>query len=164
MTLPSAQLVHHALGRTRFRVPDKRRDTAYFERVAAALSRGPGVESVQYNPVTGSVLALHHGDPAALARAAEAEGLFRLAADTPKSHGVTERVAERFQSLNRQLKFLSRGELDLPGLLFLGLIAMAVEAIRREQIIAPASTLLWYALSVVIMFVQRQQNTPARLS
>jgi hypothetical protein len=54
-----AQRVSNLPGRTRFKIPERRRDHAFFDDISERLRQFPSVREVQANPVTASLL-LHH--------------------------------------------------------------------------------------------------------
>ena len=74
----SAFVVHELFGRLRLRIPEKRKDGAYFAELAERLSECPGVTRVESNALTGSVLLLHTEETTAtdVARYAEQTALF----------------------------------------------------------------------------------------
>ena len=76
--LPVAVVAHSAQGRTRFKIPARRRDAQYFATVEQRLPNAPDVERVQANPITGSVLVHHRGPAEALYTYAEKNELFRV--------------------------------------------------------------------------------------
>jgi hypothetical protein len=51
-----AVVVHHIPGRVRVKIPEKRHDTGFFSTVKALLPVIEGVEEVETNPLTASVL------------------------------------------------------------------------------------------------------------
>ena len=64
-SLPAARISHFTARRLRIKVPEKRRNTAFFTAVAERLAAWESVESVETNPLTGSVL-IHYSDPQTL--------------------------------------------------------------------------------------------------
>ena len=59
---PAARISHFTPRRLRIKVPEKRRDRAFFETVAERLATWNSVEGVETNPLTASVL-IHFSDP-----------------------------------------------------------------------------------------------------
>lgn len=157
MSLPAAHISHRTLPRTRFKVPARRGDAAYFERVQAELAQAPGVIELHVNPLTASVLVIHDSDVDALARYAEEKQLFHLES-RPQATSFMARLSDNFQLVNERVRKLSGGELDLPTVAFLNLVGMAVAQLRRGNITAPATTLLWYAVSLALLVMQTQRG------
>src|SRR5262249_38350679 len=54
--LPSARIAHFTPRRLRIRVPEKRRDAAFFDFVQNRLAAWDSVERVETNPLTASIL------------------------------------------------------------------------------------------------------------
>jgi len=65
--LPQARVCHLAHGRLRLKIPEKRRDEAFFEAVRQQLSRD-GIKRVEVNPLTASVLVQFSGSGSAIRR------------------------------------------------------------------------------------------------
>jgi hypothetical protein len=150
--LPAAHLIHRTRDRLRLRVPSRRGQTSYFEQLVDSLADLPGVERIETNPVTGSVLLSPAIDVAPLAQHAERNGLFVLitdmeAAAVPLAAGL----ARNFQDVNHQIRRLTGGNLDLASTGFIALVGAAVIQLQRGHVLGPASTLLWYASGLLLM-------------
>lgn len=144
--LPTAHLIHQTRDRLRLRIPSRRGQAAYFERVVAEFAGHPGVDRIETNPVTGSVLLTPAVELAALVERAERAGLFTLGdpdatAPVPLAIGI----ARGFQDLNNQVRQLTGGGLDLASLGLVTLAGAAAVQLARGHVLASASTLLWYA-------------------
>src|SRR5260370_39390966 len=61
-SLPAARISHFTPRRLRIKVPEKRRDTAFFDTVAERLATWDSVERVETNPLTASV-PVHFSEP-----------------------------------------------------------------------------------------------------
>src|SRR5436305_11061449 len=86
------RICHLSAGRLRIRIPDKRRDVAFFGTVAERFSGWGSVDSVEVNPLTASVL-IHFGDPGALfAEMERRNDLFALATDPAEFDDERSRV------------------------------------------------------------------------
>jgi hypothetical protein len=64
-SLPTARISHFTARRVRIKIPEKRRDRAYFSTVADRLAAWESVEQVEANPLTASLL-IHFSDPQSL--------------------------------------------------------------------------------------------------
>jgi hypothetical protein len=147
--MTTAQVCHRIAGRTRLRVPERRGDAAYFAQVQRALAGQQGVEQCDVNPATASILIEHSASLEALAEYAAQAGLFRLGNLTPEILPGRIRVRLGLRRLDQELTRASNGELDLATLTGASLLALAAVQLLRGQVLAPASTLLWYALATV---------------
>lgn len=158
MNLPAAYISHRASPRTRFKIPAKRGDAAYFDTLAENLRKLPAVERVESNPLTASVLLFHDSPPESIAGYAAEQGLFQLESLAERAGPpFMERMVESVKSLNQRISTASGGDMDLKGVVFVNLIGMALFQIRKGNVMAPASTLLWYALSLLI-FAQNKEK------
>lgn len=144
----TAFVTHQTAGRLRLRIPAHRHDVAYFERLGDCLAGVAGVTKVTASPETAGVLIVHDG--------ADSDELFRAAADlmVPSAEGylperAVETVSRALQRLGDVIGRAGRGTTDAPSVLFLILAGLALLQIRRGAVLAPASTLLWYAFEIV---------------
>jgi len=153
---PSAYIKHHIPGRVRLRVPQKKGDYRYFDRVAESFAGCPGITQLQLNPQAASLLICHGTDIHFLdiAEFAETNGLFTIIEQPEETFSIPHLPIAMLTStgLNRvdeSLLDFSQGRLDGRSLLFLALVGLAVHQITRGKIMAPAASLLWYALSLL---------------
>jgi hypothetical protein len=158
-----AILVHHIAGRTRFRIPDKRGDTAYLAGVSEQLRHCPGVTSVTSSATTGSVLVVHETADAdvllAYARTLDLfEVLERPAAAVEKNRAPAEIVNDSLQRVDDWVRAETGLRTDLRSLALTGLIGAAVWQMLRGQLLPAAGTLIWYALSVAAEGRQRSSG------
>ena len=145
-TLPSAVVCHRAPGRFRVRVPECRRDQAYFERAKEALEQEAAVLEVTANPFTGSILVLHQGDEAVLLRRAESIGLFRATRD---KHS-TPTIVHWLDNLDRfDTEFLFARMSEEPQRAATGLFMLAVLQALRGSFLPSAPSLLGEAMRLL---------------
>lgn len=147
--LARAVVVHQAPGRMRLRIPERKRQAAFFERLKSQLAAPNGIVSVEANPLTGSVTIAHSLDVEQIARHAREAGLFEI--DTRGREPVAVALAQGSESLDRRLRRASGGSLDLFSVAFLGLAGVGVWQLVRGNVSAPAVTLFWYAASLILM-------------
>ena len=154
MTPPAAHVTHAVAGRTRIRIPSQRGRAGYFPRLEERLARLDGVEAVEANPRTGSVLVRHNGAASveAIAAFAERHGLFRVE-DPDRGPTVTaaEALRDRFGDVDRVVAAMSGSALDLRTFGLLCLAGMGVLQLSRGNIAPPATTAFWYAASLLLM-------------
>lgn len=146
---PKALIRHSMAGRTRLQVPERRRDTEYFERLVRGLAAIEGVQSIEANLLTGSVLFRHGEDLAAILEEAVRLGLFVLDLASPAAgEPLLARVHERLHSADHRILDATRGQLDLNGALLLALAAAGTLQILRGAVLPTGVNLLWYAFGL----------------
>ena len=136
-----------------------RNDPDYFSRLKEYLSPLPGVDKVEANPLTGSVLILHQIDLKNLdglksvANYSEMAGLFKIMFPETGSNSfpnsVAQNVADTFAVFNDKVKGATAGALDIPTLAFMGLVGLSIVRLSQGVVGIPAITALWYASSIL---------------
>ena len=156
-SLPAARISHFTARRLRIKVPEKRRDRAFFDTVAERLATWDSVEGVETNPLTASVL-IHFSDP---------EGLFLVCVPAARTLSAVwnDRTAAwvtagsmnpRTRPRNRcRTDRFWRPPIDMRGVLFVLLLAGGVFQLLRRRLDAPAPTLLWYAGDLIGLWHDR---------
>lgn len=145
--LPTGTLSHQISGRARVRVSALRGDLGFFAHVQERLSACEGVSSVLTNAQTASVLIHHTGAPETIWDFAQSAGLFQIRRDTGLA--MASGQAEWTTDLLRLLGHGESGTVSLQGLLFFALVVLAIWQAAEGNVMAPAVTLLWYALHVM---------------
>jgi Heavy metal associated domain 2 len=148
-SLPAARISHVTARRLRIKVPEKRRDTSFFSRVADRLAAWESVDRVETNPLTASIL-IHFSDAERLFLEAIAKNdLFDIdfgAAFAQQSEPAVTRAAVRsFEAVDTAVRRWTENQIDMRSLFFLLLFAGGVIQLLRGRLGAPAPTLLWYA-------------------
>lgn len=149
---PHAYLTHAAPGRCRIKIPDKRRDTAYFEAMEPDLINVSGVKRVTVNTLTASVLIQYREHELPLpALKSHLENLshFELGPE-PKPVAVWEDASRQLTSIDSFLKESSAGQIDFRSVLFITFILLAVRQMQQGNILGSASHFLWYAAQLVM--------------
>lgn len=153
----SAYIKHQLPGRVRLKIPQKRGDFRYFDRIAELFADYPGITQLQLNPSAASILICHGTETQFLniAEFAQTNGLFTIV-EQPDEETFTipyipipKLTSTGLNRLDESLMDFSQGRLDGRSLLFLSLIGLAVRQMAKGHIMGPASTLLWYAFSVL---------------
>ncbi len=81
--IPAAHIEHQLPGRVRLRVPSKRGEVPFFEKVVRELSKHPAVHELTATPLTGSIM-LHYSEPLhAITAAAADQSLFETGRAEP---------------------------------------------------------------------------------
>jgi hypothetical protein len=154
---PSAYIKHQLPGRVRLKIPQKRGDFRYFDRIAELFTGCPGITQLQLNPSAASILVCHgtETDFLNIAEFAQANGLFTIV-EPPEEETFTipylpipKLTSTGLNRLDESLMDFSQGRLDGRSLLFLSLIGLAIRQMAKGHIMGPASTLLWYAFSLL---------------
>jgi len=140
-----AQIIHSLPGRTRLRVLEKRRDEAFFADTIRSLTHCPGVSSIETNSLTGGIL-IHHDVPWNVL-VTQIEQRTGLVIEMPRETSIAHQVAQGLETASQDLNKVSGGKLDWNTLLFLGLTGLAIQQAVEGNIMAPAVSLLWYALN-----------------
>jgi len=149
---PDTYITHASKGRIRLRIPSKKRDVSYFDSLQSILSGVPGLDQIKVNPMSGSVLVLYSRLPDEVAPLVNAvTGQTSPKQTNGKPNSVIEMVRGTFQQINNQLKDFTRGEMDIPTLSFIALLAVGIYQITRKNFTAPAwYTAFWYALNIFL--------------
>jgi hypothetical protein len=171
------KIVHQIPGRIRMKVPSAKNNPEQLEAYKATLALIPGIEGVETNPETGSIVLKydpdrhhdfhagfedhcrdhhdhHHKPPTneidALASKIQAEAEYLA----EHSHAAKV-VVDFFKNADRQVKLASHNTLDLKMVLALGVIGVTV-----FEVGATAATPVWVTLALFGMnhFVEMQEE------
>ncbi len=161
---PEAVVAHYGPNRLRLRIPSRRGNAQFFQRVIALFSTGP-FDLVKADPLTGSVLFSGNSiqlEP--ILEEAAGQGLFRIAETAPTDRPpLTARMALPIKKASTSLRALTSGQADLPGALAGGLILTGIFQLMRGGFRAPPwYTAFWYAFALVSTFAA-QGRTGASL-
>lgn len=154
---PFAYIKHQLPGRVRVKIPQKKGDFRYFDRIAESFANCPGITQLQLKPSAASILICHGTETQFLSitEFAQTNGLFTII-EQPEEEAFTipylpipMLASTGLNRLDESLMDFSRDRLDGRSLLFLALIGLAVRQMTKGHVLGPASTLLWYAFSVL---------------
>ena len=167
-SLPAGRISHFTARRLRIRVPEKRRDTAFFDAVSERLASWESVERVETNPLTASVL-IYFSDPERLFLETVAKNdLFEIDLDSalrPSAEPVVTRSAvQSFDTADHALRRWTQNLIDIRSALFLLLLTGGLLQLMRRQLDTPAPTLLWYAGDLLGLWSDRPADMAARAS
>jgi hypothetical protein len=147
--LPDAHICHHTQGRIRIKIPSRRGGKEYFSLVNAQFSELHGIERVEVNPVTASVLLITEADVKHISDHAEAKGLFLLRKPNPHSTALSRKIMGEFNQVDDTIRKFTGGDMDLPALAFLGLVGAGIYQVSIGNFTAPAwYTAFWYATNI----------------
>jgi hypothetical protein len=177
---PKARLkiAHQVPGRIRMKIPSAKGDPARLEEYKQTLSAIPGIESIEVNPDTGSVVlkydpdqhrefhsgftdhvSRHHGPGAHRPPTNEIDALASKIEQEAEYLAQHSHAARAFVDLcknaDRQIRETSGNTLDLKMLLALGVIGVTV-----FEVGATAATPVWVTLSLFGLnhFIEMQQQ------
>lgn len=159
--MKASAYVHHQIpGRVRLKIPAHRGDAAYFERLASQIGSYPGIVHAYGNPQTASLLIEHGGNFADISNRAATDDLFEIVHDTLAP--VVEAGQSPVTPINQaaQSYRLPAKPQFLPALA-VGFAGLGVYQLFRRQVLAPATTLFWYALSAMIVAAAKKRSNVA---
>lgn len=154
---PSAYVKHQLPGRVRLKIPQKRGDLGYFDRIAKLFASFPGITQLQFNPAAASVLICHDAEQTPfghITEFAQTNGLFSITEQPEETFSIPHVPIATLTStgLNRfdeSLMELSQGLIDSRSLFLLILTGLAVRQIAKGRIMTPAASLLWGAIELL---------------
>lgn len=153
--MTAAALVAHQIpGRVRIKIPSEKGNPEYFADTALSLSDCPGVESVDEDFRTASLL-LHHASDmpvSEIAQWATSRGLFDLAQGQASGPDSLRAVASGIQALDAEIRELTRGVANLRSLMFLLFLGLGLVQVARGRTLPPATALFWYAIDLLPRF------------
>jgi hypothetical protein len=153
--LPQASICHRSTGRLRIKVASRRGDTDYYKKAVKALSAMRRVEHLTANPMTGSVLFIGHPlDSDEIASFAREHQVFDLRPENAAALPLMHRLVQPVANVDRSLRALTRGTIDLPGAIFCALLGTGIYQLVRGRFSAPPwYTAFWYAFGLVSLYV-----------
>lgn len=144
--LPRARLVHRTAARARLRLPQKRRDSQFFERLQRELAALPSVDSARADPLTGSVLIHYRGELDDILKRAREQELFEL--QRPSRHTPIAQVQAGTARFDGWLRSISDGRMDVDNLAVLGLFGIGMFQIARGHVLPAGFALVWQAAGI----------------
>lgn len=148
---PTAILKHQSPGRLRLQVPSQKGNAHFFQSVVNSLSNLPGIERIEVNPVTGSILLLHSTDLGKIAQFAHEKGLFSTESGKEHVSSFHQSAVKAFNVLEGQVKGFTGGGINLGALASIALIAAGTYQIMRGNFAAiPWYTAFWYGLNLFL--------------
>jgi hypothetical protein len=148
VTLPEAVVVHSTHERQRIRIPACRGDLRYFAKVRKAALKAP-MELIRANALTASILFEGaNTTPDAVVRFGRDHKLFTIRSAWP-APPLAERITAPMATVDKGIRDLSAGKVDLPGALFILLLFTALYEIAKGRFRTPPwYTAFWYAFGL----------------
>lgn len=150
MPVPArARVAHRLPGRVRLKIPERRGDAAFFAELGQVLADCPLVEAVRPSPAMASLVVHHRGSDSAVTDFVAASGLLRFeeAGPTP----AMDALLAQGGALDKSVRRLTDGTADLSTVAVVSLVIAAGVQVMRGNVLAPAATLLWYAVSIALL-------------
>ncbi|MEK7789910.1 MAG: HMA2 domain-containing protein [Planctomycetota bacterium] len=149
--LPLAYISHRTGGRLRIKIPSKKGDRGYFTRLRERFSDSEGINAVEVNSLTGSLLIIHDSNWERIAEFALSNNLFSLTGLNSYPARLQQRVSETFKGMNTQMAAFTGGEIDIEGLAFLLLLGAGIYQISVGNLTAlPWYAAFWYAFNIFL--------------
>jgi hypothetical protein len=139
--VPVASIEHQLPGRVRLRVPSKRGDVPFFEKVVRELSKHPSLRELTTSSLTGSIT-LHYCEPLQpiTATAAEQE-LFETGQSEPQKGGSKSKHVSRLPEAS-----------GLAGATAAGLSGLGLFQVAQGNVLGSAVENLWHAVGAQRIF------------
>jgi len=155
--LPGAYITHATKGRLRIKIPLRKGDRVFFSALKDHMSKFsefPGIQKIELNPITGSILVTHTLDLNSaylkvIAGYAEQKDIFKLEKPDSTRTSVPENIAETFKNINTKITDFTKGELDIRSVALVGLLGLGIFQISRGQFMIPAVSAFWYAATLL---------------
>lgn len=148
--IPDAFLSHRISGRARLKIPPRKRDFNYFAFLKEELSKCNDIETIEVNPVSGSIL-IYTSDIEKIAEYARDKNIFNLKSSRPYSPNLHHTISKTFKDLNGNIRGITSGYMDISGAAFLTLLGLGIYQISKGNFAAPAwYTAFWYALNIFL--------------
>jgi hypothetical protein len=151
--LPEAHISHSISHRLRIKIPSKKGSAAFFSSVKDHFSGLEGIEKVEINTVTGSILLIHNLKPQTITEYAASHDLFRIEEPEKRQEQtvISRKISETFMDLNKTVTASTKGFANIPDLAVLVLIGLSAYQISQGNFMAPAwYTAIWYALNIFL--------------
>jgi hypothetical protein len=136
--MTDAVIVHQLPGRIRLRIPTMRGDAGYFSMLADSLGDVPGVQQVQTNPATASMVVRFAGD---------AERVL----EQMRELGLDPKIKERGNEITKRtgighIRLISGRDMNPMFMAGSALALLGLVQTFRGKIVVPSVTAFWYAL------------------
>lgn len=147
--LPEAHISHRTMHRLRIKIPSKKGNQVFFRKMEESFLDLPGVESIETNPLTSSVLICHHADPRSLCELIRQRSIVNLKEPSAPTT-VRQDIFRGFKTANTQISSLTGGKADLWDVAGLSLIGSGIYQMLKGNFAAPAwYTAFWYAFGIL---------------
>jgi len=148
--LPEAHVSHCTTNRLRIKIPSKKRSAAFFRTMEECFATLPGIESVEANPLTGSVLVSHHSDERSIREWIQKRRIVSLKEVHRKRTTLRQDITRGAKTVNTRIASVTGGQVDLWDVAGLSLLSAGIYQLLKGNFMAPAwYTLFWYAFGLL---------------
>jgi hypothetical protein len=160
VTLPEGRIVHKSLNRLRIKIESKRGNYEYFSSLKDIFSKHFSFESITINSTTGSLLFVNDIiDTDVIAEWAEANTLFKVSESEKGPNLTALAITKPLGNADAWIKRFTGGDVDLPGMIFVSLLATGIYQLLRGKVTSPPwYTAFWYALGIFSKYVIDKAN------
>lgn len=157
---PDANIVHQLPKRIRIRIPSQKGKPAYFSEVQDAFSFDENIETLEVNPLTGTMVFTGEDiDIRAIAEYAEKNSLFRLGNAVESSASLPDKIIQPVGEASNFLRKMTAGKIDLPGAAFLTLVGVGLyQFIRGNKEVPSWYNAFWYAFGLAQFLYDRKSD------
>jgi hypothetical protein len=149
--LAEAYIRHSIAGRLRIKIPSQRGNLSFFTNIQDQLAGCQGIERIEANPMTGSLLLYHLLEIQSIANYAKVHGLFEIRSMTRSSTSFSKTLTETYKQFNKKITAATEGYANIPDLAFIALIGLGIYQIVQGNFAAPAwYAAFWYALNIFL--------------
>ena len=149
--IPEAHIVHRAPKRLRFKMVNKKGREEYLRSIPEKFSGFKGIDEIEINPQTGSLLFKHGRDADEIIDFVKKHGIFEIRIKSAHSPSVHRGVSSIYQALDDLVHSFSNGTTNAGGLAFVALLVYGMVQISRGNVAGPAwYTAFWYALNIFL--------------
>ncbi|MBZ0158468.1 MAG: hypothetical protein K8I29_19900 [Alphaproteobacteria bacterium] len=133
------------------RISSRKRDGAYLASLRESISSIEGVQHVNVNVLTGSILIMHTLPPGEIIERMASQNLFSLSDTAHTALPLSRTILQSFTRIDRGILKHTGGDLDAAGTAFLLLLGMGIYQLARGNFAAPAwYTAFWYATNLFL--------------
>lgn len=148
--LPEAHVSHCTSHRLRIKIPLKRGSESFFRTMEERFSTLPGIESVEANPLTGSVLLIHQSDTQSLCRLIQQRRIVNLKETLKRQTTLRQDITRGVKIVNTHVASMTGGKVDLLDVAGLSLLSAGIYQLLKGNFMAPAwYTAFWYAFGLL---------------
>lgn len=148
---PPAYITHHTTHRLRIKIPSQKGDGDYFSRLRAFFVQKVGVERVEVNPLTGSLLIVTREELRHPLDIVGSSQWFELRENGSDVQPLTQQMVQGFRALDVHVEKFTGGELDIASVAVIGLVIAGIYQVSIGNFAAPAwYTAFWYATSIAM--------------
>ncbi|HUI45166.1 MAG TPA: hypothetical protein VL122_04110 [Nitrospirota bacterium] len=146
-----AVVSHNSRGRFRVKIASLKGDREAINVCKEQFMRCPGINTVEVNALTGSMLFLHETSMAAITEYARTKDIFILREQGSNPGNFHQNITETFKGIDNKIKSLTDGEMNMGGVAFVVLLgAGAIQVLSGNAGALPWYGAFWYAFNIFL--------------